>query len=136
MIVVDTNQVAYLLIGGDLTDTVRQVFMKDSAWAAPLLWRSEFRSILAQYIRRNELSLAQAKRLQQMAEELLAGREHLIESAKILRLVEQSKCSAYDCEFVALARELHHPLITSDKQILREFPKVAASPEAFIKDGA
>jgi len=71
-----------------------------------------------------------------MAEELLAGREHLLESEKIFRLVEKSKCSAYDCEFVALALELRVPLITSDKQILREFPKTAVSPEAFIEDGA
>lgn len=136
MIVVDTNQIAYLLIGGDLTDAVRRVFVKDPAWAAPLLWRSEFRSILAQYIRRQELSLSRARRMQQMAEELLAGREHLIGSDRILRLVEQSGCSAYDCEFVALAKELHLPLITSDRQILGEFPKVAVSPEAFAESGA
>jgi len=134
MIIVDTNQIAYLLIGGDLTDDVRRVYVKDPAWSAPLLWRSEFRSILAQYIRRKELSLSHAKRMQNMAEELVAGREHLIDSGKILRLVEQSKCSAYDCEFVALAKELRLPLITSDKQILHEFPKVAVSPEAFVED--
>lgn len=136
MIVVDTNQIAYLLIGGEFTDAVRRVFIQDSAWSAPLLWRSEFRSILAQYIRRDELRLPQARRMQQMAEELLAGREHLIDSDKILRLVEQSRCSAYDCEFVALAMELRVPLVTSDKQILREFPKISISPEAFAEDGA
>lgn len=136
MIVVDTNQIAYLLIGGDLTDTVRRVFIQDSAWSAPLLWRSEFRSILAQYIRRDELRLSQAMRMQQMAEELLAGREHLVDSEGVLRLVEQSGCSAYDCEFVALAMELRVPLVTSDKQILREFPKISVSPDAFAEDGA
>jgi predicted nucleic acid-binding protein len=136
MIVVDTNQIAYLLIGGDLTDAVRRVFIQDSAWAAPLLWRSEFRSILSQYIRRDELRLSQAMRMQQMAEELLAGREHLMDSETILRLVEQSRCSAYDCEFVALSMELRVPLVTSDKQILREFPKISTSPDAFAEDGA
>lgn len=136
MIVVDTNQIAYLLIGGDLTDAVRRVFIQDSAWSAPLLWRSEFRSILAQYIHRDELRLSQAMRMQKMAEELLAGREHLMDSENILRLVEQSRCSAYDCEFVALAMELRVPLVTSDKQILREFPKISISPDAFAEDGA
>ena len=136
MIVVDTNQIAYLLIGGDLTDTVRRVFIQDSAWSAPLLWRSEFRSILAQYIRRDELRLSQAMKMQKMAEELLAGREHLVDSEGVLRLVEQSGCSAYDCEFVALAIELRVPLVTSDKQILREFPSISISPEGFVEDGA
>ena len=136
MIVVDTNQIAYLLIGGEFTDAVRRVFIQDSAWSAPLLWRSEFRSILAQYIRRDELRLSQAMRIQRMAEELLSGREHLIDSEKILRLVEQSGCSAYDCEFVALAMELRVPLVTSDKQLLREFPKISMSPDVFSEDGA
>jgi predicted nucleic acid-binding protein len=133
MIVVDTNQIAYLLIGGDLTNAVRRVFIQDSAWSAPLLWRSEFRSILAQYIRRRELRLSQAMQMQRMAEEMLAGREHLTDSEGILRLVERSGCSAYDCEFVALATELQVPLVTSDKQILREFPSVSISPEAFVE---
>lgn len=136
MIVVDTNQIAYLLIGGDLTDTVRRVFIQDSGWSAPLLWRSEFRSILAQYIRRDELRLSQAMKMQQMAEQLLSGREHLVGSAGVLRLVEQSGCSAYDCEFVGLAIELRVQLVTSDKQILREFPSVSISPEGFLEDGA
>ena len=136
MIIVDTNQIAYLLIGGDSTDALRCVFKQDSVWSAPLRWRSEFRSILSQYLRRDELSLSQARRIQKMAEELLAGREHLLKSDQILRLVERSKCSAYDCEFVALALELRVPLITSDKQILRDFPKTALSPEAFIEDDA
>ena len=136
MIVVDTNQIAYLLIGGEFTDAVRRVFIQDSAWSAPLLWRSEFRSILAQYIHRDELRLSQAMRIQRMAEELLSGREHLIDSEKILRLAEQSGCSAYDCEFVALAMELRVPLVTSDKQILRKFPKISMSPDAFSENGA
>jgi len=131
MIVVDTNQIAYLLIGGDQTEAVRQVFLRDPAWSAPLLWRSEFRSILARYIRRNELTLLQARQLQTMAEQLLAGREHLPDSEPILRLIRKSRCSAYDCEFVALAAEMQVPLITSDRQILREFPGIATASEAF-----
>ncbi|MBW1896906.1 MAG: type II toxin-antitoxin system VapC family toxin [Deltaproteobacteria bacterium] len=136
MIVVDTNQLAYLLIGGDATDAARRVFLQDPVWSAPLLWRSEFRSVLAQYLRRDELKVSQAIRLQEMAEKLLAGREHLLESKKILLIASKSKCSAYDCEFVALAKELRVPLVTSDKQILREFPHTAISPEAFVRRGA
>lgn len=136
MIVVDTNQIAYLLIGGDLTDAARRVFIQDPAWSAPVLWRSEFRSILAHYIRRHELRLSQAMQMQKMAEELLAGREHLIDSERILRLVAKSGCSAYDCEFVALAMELRVPLVTSDKQILREFPRISISPAAFVEGDA
>lgn len=69
-----------------------------------------------------------------MAEELLAGREHIPDSGHILRLVERSGCSAYDCEFVALALDLRVPLLTSDKRILRDFPETAVSPEAYIQN--
>jgi len=43
----------------------------------------------------------------------------------VLDLVASSTCTAYDCEFVALARELAVPLVTTDKQILRDFPAIA-----------
>lgn len=136
MIVVDTNQLAYLLIGGRGTEATRQVLLHDSAWAAPLLWRSEFRSILAQYLHRGELVLPQAQKLQRKAEELLAGREHLVRSDSVLRLVARSGCSAYDCEFVALATELRVQLVTSDKEILKAFPNIAVPPDVFLQEDA
>jgi len=135
MIVVDTNQIAYLLIGGDHTEAVRQVFLRDPAWSAPLLWRSEFRRILARYIRRNELTLPQARQIQAMAEQLLAGREYFLDFEPIFQLIRKSRCSAYGCEFVALAAEMQVPLITSDRQILREFPGIATAPEVFSGSG-
>jgi len=44
-----------------------------------------------------------------------------------------SDCSAYDCEYVALAQDLDVPLVTTDRQVLREFPKIAVSLEKFVK---
>ncbi|MBU1702342.1 MAG: type II toxin-antitoxin system VapC family toxin [Candidatus Eisenbacteria bacterium] len=136
MIVVDTSQLAYLLIGGAVTKAARQVFLIDPEWAAPILWRSEFRNLLAHYLRKGELKQSQATKLQEKAEELLAGREYLSRSDQILRLVTESTLSAYDCECVALARELRVPLVTSDKAILREFPAIAMPPEVFVQRGA
>jgi predicted nucleic acid-binding protein len=40
-------------------------------------------------------------------------------------------CSAYDCEFVALAKYLGLPLVTVDKQILAQFTGTAISLEKF-----
>jgi predicted nucleic acid-binding protein len=133
MIVADTNLIAYLLLGGKSTPLARAVFQRDPSWAAPILWRSEFRSILAGYIRRGELSVKNAIVAQRKAEQLLAGREHIVASAQILQLVKSSTCSAYDCEFVALAERLRVPLVTSHKRILRDFPEVAIAPASFLK---
>ena len=51
---------------------------------------------------------------------------------KVLNLVAKSTCSAYDCEFVALAQDLGIPLVTMDKQIIRQFSEIALSLETYI----
>jgi predicted nucleic acid-binding protein len=40
---------------------------------------------------------------------------------------------AYDCELVTLAEEQRMPLITADRQILRDFPNLAISLEEFVR---
>ena len=65
------------------------------------------------------------------AESLLRGNEYSIPSGRILKLVTRSKCSAYDCEFAALAEELGVKLVTSDKVILAAFPKIALAINRF-----
>ena len=122
MIVVDTTVIAYLHIPGDRTQAARAVFREDPNWAAPLLWRSEFRNVLVLYMREGSLSLAAARGLARKAESLLMGREHLVDTAAVLELAARSACSAYDCEFVALARELGVSLLTADREILAAFP--------------
>lgn len=133
MIVADTNLLAYLLLGGTGTPAAEAVFLRDPLWTAPLLWRSEFRSILAGHLRRRELRIDGAIQVQLKAEALLAGREHVVPSERVLRLVASSTCSAYDCEFVALAEQLSVPLVTSDRVVLKEFPAVAISPSRFAE---
>jgi predicted nucleic acid-binding protein len=60
-------------------------------------------------------------------------RSYDVSSEKVLELAMQSNCSAYDCEYVALAQDLGVPLVTADKQILKAFPKIAISMEKFVK---
>lgn len=131
MIVVDTNVIAYLLLGGEKTPRARSIFERDSKWAAPLLWRSEFRSVLAMFIRRGKLTPEKAMEFMTEAEILLQGEEYQVDSGRIMKLIDSSKCSAYDCEFIALAQHLDIPLITSDKQILDEFSDTAVSIESY-----
>ncbi len=131
MIVVDTNVIGYLYLSSPYSEQVERVLLKDTEWAAPLLWRSELRNVLALYLRKGWLSLEDAVRIMDEAVRLMAGREYAVDSLQVLALVEESTCSAYDCEFVALARDLGVPLVTVDKQILRDFPRDAVSPEAF-----
>ena len=50
------------------------------------------------------------------------------------REIIATKCSAYDCEFVALAHANGVRLLTIDRQILHEFPEVAISLKRFVRD--
>ena len=125
MIVVDTNVIAYLYLSGEHTERAEALLERDSDWAAPLLWRSEFRNILAGYMRRKTLTFEDARALQLEAESLLAGAEHEVDSRLVLELVRDSDCSAYDCEFVALAMRLGAKLVTMDGRLLKAFPRYA-----------
>lgn len=112
MIVVDTNVVAYLLLPGP-------------EWAAPPLWRSEWRNVMRHDLRRDLLPFTAALALTQQAEALLSAHEQPVASEQVLQLVARSRCRAYDCEFVAAAQQLGVPLVTADRALLEAFPGVA-----------
>jgi len=132
MIVVDTNIVGYLYLSSARSKQAEEALLKDPQWAAPYLWRSELRNVLALYLRRNILQVAQAQRIMDEATALMWGREFEVVSAHVLHLVAASACSAYDCEFVALAQDLGVPLVTVDAQILSQFPHTAVALESYI----
>ncbi len=127
MIVVDTNIIVYLHIEGEFTADAEKLYQADSNWAAPLLWRSEFRNVLLGYFKRQQFSFLDYKAIVRQAESLLHDFEYDISSDDLFYLLEAANCSAYDCEFVALANKLNVPLITQDKKILQSFPNVAYS---------
>jgi predicted nucleic acid-binding protein len=127
MIVVDSNIVAYLYLPSAHTERAESLLSRDSDWAAPILWRSEFRNILTGYLRRNLLSFDHAIKIQLEAESLMLGAEYEIESERVLALARDSTCSAYDCEFVALAIKLNSKLVTMDRALRLAFPNCTQS---------
>ncbi len=127
MIVVDTNVLAYLYLPSEPTPLVEQLLDRDPVWVAPVLWRSELRNVLALYLRKKILNFDQAYSIQAAAEKLMAGHEYEVDSFDVLRLAEASECSAYDSEFVVLAKRLGVALVTADKKVLQAFPTIALS---------
>jgi len=135
MIVVDTNLIVAFVMGGSQRALAEAVFDRDRAWIAPPIWRNEFRNVLATAVRRSGLSLTAATLYCARAADALGGREHAVEDGAVLGLAVQSGCTAYDCEFVALAEELACPLVTFDRQVLAAFPATAIHPEQFASGG-
>jgi predicted nucleic acid-binding protein len=121
----------YLYVRGQRTAQAEAVLVRDPAWAGPLLWRSEFRNTLLGLVRRRELDLDDAIRMASDAERQMIGNEYTVVSQQVLQLAARSRCSAYDCEFVALARDLDVPFVTADREVLRAFPSIAVGPLDF-----
>lgn len=140
MIVVDTMVVAYgLLPYPQFAEEVGRVQETDGHWAAPSVWRSELRNVLLQYVRAVEaspldgdLNLADAFGVMQDAETLLSDRTFRVDSERVLRIAFESGCSAYDCEYGALARRLDVWLITYDDEVLEASPETALHPSDFL----
>ena len=133
MIVVDANILSYFFLpSGDQSIMAQQIYRKQTLWVAPVLWRSELRNVLALYMRHRQLSIVKANLIMQQAESMMNGLEFTVASAAVINLVAISNCTAYDCEFVALAHQLKVPLVTNDKKLLREFPETAVSPQKFL----
>jgi predicted nucleic acid-binding protein len=131
VIVADTNLIIYLLVAGQHSGEADAVYNKDPHWIAPLLWRSEVRNVLALYVRQRLITLDEALETVEEAEQLIAGQEFELASERVLRLAVTSGCSAYDCEFVALAQDRDLPLVTSDKALLAKFKPTAVSMSEF-----
>lgn len=132
MIVVDTNVIASLWVPNNMDEVTYKILEIDADWIAPLLWRSEFRNVLATYLRADILDFSIALQAMEEAEQLMGSKEFEVNSTQVLSLVADSSCSSYDCEFVALADDLDVKLVTFDKKILNEFPETGISPEDFI----
>ncbi len=133
MIVADANLIAHLTIRSEFSPLTEAAYAVDAAWAAPLVWLSEYRNTLAKYLQQQTMSVESALLSLRSAEEVIGGRTYNVSSEQVLELVKSSGCTAYGCEYVALATDLAVPLVTTDKAILKAFPKLAVSLEKFAK---
>ena len=131
MIIVDTNVIAYLYLPGPRVLQAEALRREDSYWVAPPLWRSEFGSVLALNLRKGLVTRAEALDAWSKAEHQMEGNECPASMEMVLDLATKSGCSAYDCEFVALAKEFGIRLVTADRQVLAAFPETAVSLDSF-----
>lgn len=132
MIVVDTNVVARFVLRVDGASLAEGILERDASWVAPPLIHSELRNVLATSMRTRRVTLEEALAAASVAERVLESPAQEVDTGSVLELADRSGCTAYDCEFVALAKRLGTPLVTSDRQVLTAFPETAVSPEAFV----
>ena len=127
MIVVDTNVMVRLLMGGaDGTDAA-VLFERETEWAAPSILMSELHNVLIGFVRRGALTSEQAKAMSDDAAVVLGGRIASLSGHQVIDVALECGLSAYDAQFVTLARVLGVPLATLDNEVLRGAADVAVS---------
>lgn len=131
MIVVDTNVMVALLMGGVRGPHAQRLLQQDAGWSAPEIVMSELRNVLVGFIRRGDMTSDEAKTLGYRAEAVLEDRVSRAPGDAVLDTALECGLTAYDAEFVALARALGVGLVTMDAAVLRGAPDVAVPLEAF-----
>jgi predicted nucleic acid-binding protein len=130
--VVDTNVVAYFVLGTDKFVEEARGFITalDQAWA-PALWEAELANVLWMATRHNVLTLEEAGNRLTLADGLGV---HVVPNRTLwqgaLVRAHQSKVAVNDTLFVELAVREQLPLATFDATLLRAFPDVAVRPGA------
>jgi predicted nucleic acid-binding protein len=130
MAVVDTNVLAYLLLGTEpFRAEVGDFWRQASDVIAPDSWRCELANVLWMAVRAEVITQDGAQRRFRRAERLI-GRT---ESARPLRapaigVAVREDHPVYDTLFVVLARREGLPLATFDRRLLDRFPDVAVRP--------
>ena len=133
MIVVDANIIAYRFIEGDKTNFACRLQKKDGEWAVPLLWRHEFLNVLATVCKAGVIDISEACGIWRAAIQVLAGFEHEVPHEKALCCAVNSRISAYDAQYITLARALSCPCVTEDARLCKTFPGIAISMCDFFK---
>ena len=129
-VVVDTNVVAYLLLGTEgFVDEARACFITVSNPIAPAHWEAELTNVVWMAVRSGilppeegpvRLSLAKRLSVESVATATLC-------QGALLRSVA-SGIAVYDTLFVELAARTGCPLLTFDKAVIKAFPDIAIRP--------
>ena len=132
MIVVDANVVAHFFIEGGKTALARKVREHDPHWIVPEIWRHEFLNILVTSCLFAKLPQATAERIWRDAEDLLRGGIYAPSMQDALSAAVERSTTAYDAEYVVLAKARSVTCVTEDVPLQKAFPETAVSMTVFL----
>ena len=132
--VVDTNVVAYLLLGTEaFVAEARSCLQSLTNSLAPAHWEAELTNVVWMAVRAGVLSTGDAPVRLGLARRL--GIESVatatLGQGALLRSLA-SGISPYDTLFIELAARARCPLVTFDKALLKAFPDIAIRPRELI----
>ena len=129
-VVVDTNVVAYLLLGTErfVAESRRFMAVVDQG-LAPALWEAELANVIWMAIRQGVMSPEEGPKRLALAARLgiHSVPSRTLWQGALVRAVSSS-VAVYDTLFVELAVRENLPLATFDRKVLKTFPDVASRP--------
>lgn len=131
MIVVDAGVLEALLLETAGWASARQGFLRDPDWAAPPLWRSDFRRVLAHHTRAKMITPRRDEELFDLAVEVIGAHEIEPSNTVVWELTLTSGLDLYDAEYVAVAKELGVKYVTSDDDVAKAIPDVVIPLRVF-----
>jgi predicted nucleic acid-binding protein len=134
VIVVDVNVVVHLLTGSGKHEAARALWDLEPDWRLPALWRHEFLNVLATLAREGFIGREEADQLWKNGLSLFTGAETAVPWSEALDLAIGKRISAYDAQYVALARSLRSPLVTEDAKLRKAFPDECVSLETAVSE--
>ena len=132
--VVDTNVVAYLLLGTrPFVDEARRFWQTVGETLAPAIWEAELANVVWMAICKGVVPAEEGPRRLDLAARLgiRSVPSRTLWYGALSRAVE-SGLAVYDTLFVELARRERLPLATFDSSVLTAFPAIAKRPRALL----
>lgn len=129
-VVVDSNVVAYLLLGTmPRASEIMKILGHCEKIFAPDLWRSEIANVMWMAVRTGSITLGHALTCLDNGDALITNTVRVSSLwGHALRLSIEHDHPPYDTIYVALADMGKTTLLTYDKKLLRKFPGAAARP--------
>ena len=132
--VVDTNVIAYLLMGTQqYADEVRAFMATVREVQAPAIWEAELANVLWMAARQRIVTIEEAVSRLALADNLgidTISTRTLWQGALVR--AHQSGVAVYDTLFVELAAREGLPLATFDSALIKAFPEIAARPASLM----
>jgi len=128
--VVDTNVIAYFLLGTDgFRDECERFWREVEEPSAPASWEAELTNVLWMATRKRVLDLPEALHRLELAKGLgiRSVAVNTLWGGALVR-AQGSGLAAYDALFVELADREAVPLATFDEPVIKAFPRVAMHP--------
>jgi predicted nucleic acid-binding protein len=133
MIVVDANVLAFYLVEGNRTTDANALRNLDADWIVPAFWCVEFQSILWKYVRFGGMPMGKALELLDRAMTMLSPNEVTPPPDTVLRDALNWKITAYDAQYVSLAKQLGIRCVTEDGPVQEACPAIAISLDEFLR---